>query len=207
LRPNLPGHLRHRCRRGPASLHPIATSFCPSQTPPVSDTLTTHTLDKAALCTCMCSIRRPCRRSVTIHRSFAYSSPMGGERASTARMRLAGEICCNCKITLPPLGPNERPRERYCSRCAPQPARRVYMSFMNAKGGWLCQFLEPDLKTPLPRTFTFQTPEKVEELIRRGGGMHDLASRQAVEHGLDMGRGGVYLNLTEEQYRTLKWRQ
>jgi hypothetical protein len=53
--------------------------------------------------------------------------------------------------------------------------RRVYMSFMNAKGGWYCQFLESDLKTPLPRKFTFQTLEKVEELIRRGGGMKDLA--------------------------------
>jgi hypothetical protein len=77
------------------------------------------------------------------------------------------------------------------------------MSFMNAKDGWYCQFLEPDLKTPLPRKFTFVTPDKVEELIRRGGGMRDLADRQAVEHGIEMGRGGVYLNLTEEQYRRL----
>jgi hypothetical protein len=82
--------------------------------------------------------------------------------------------------------------------------RRVYMSFMNAKGGWYCQFLESDLKTPLPRKFTFQTLEKVEELIRRGGGMKDLAEKQAVAHGLDMGRGGVYLSLTEDQYRALK---
>jgi hypothetical protein len=84
-----------------------------------------------------------------------------------------------------------------------QPTRRVYMSFMH-RDGWYCQFLEEDLKTSLPRKFTFQTPEKVEELIRRGGGMNDLASKQAVEHGLDMGRGGVYLNLSQEQYSKLK---
>jgi hypothetical protein len=81
---------------------------------------------------------------------------------------------------------------------------RVYVSFMDYKGGWYCQFLESDLKTPLRRKLTFQCPEKVEELIRRGGGMPDLAAKQAVAHGVDMGRGGVYLNLTEEQYRALK---
>jgi hypothetical protein len=77
------------------------------------------------------------------------------------------------------------------------------MSFTTAKGGWYCQFLESDLKTPLPRKLTFQTAEKVEELIRRGGGMTDLAAKQAVEHGIEMGRGGVYLKLTGEQYRKL----
>jgi hypothetical protein len=80
------------------------------------------------------------------------------------------------------------------------------MSFMNAQGRWYCQFLEEDLKTPLPRKFTFQTPEKVEELIRRAGGMSDLAAKQAVEHGIEMGRGGVYLRLTGEQYAKLTGR-
>jgi hypothetical protein len=42
------------------------------------------------------------------------------------------------------------------------------------------------------------------ELIRCGGGMSDLASKQAVEHGIEMGRGGVYLKLTGKQYRALK---
>jgi hypothetical protein len=81
--------------------------------------------------------------------------------------------------------------------------RRVYMTFF-LRNGWYCQFLEPDLKTPLPRTFTFATSDKIEELIRRGAGMRDLADQQAVEHGIGMGRGGVYLNLTEEQYGMLK---
>jgi len=59
------------------------------------------------------------------------------------------------------------------------------------KGGWLCQVLEADLKTPLPRTFTFQASDKVEELIRRGGGMKDLAAKQAIEQAINKGRGGV----------------
>jgi hypothetical protein len=54
------------------------------------------------------------------------------------------------------------------------------------------QFLEADLKTPLPRTFRFATPEKVVELAERGRGLKDLASRQALEHGIETGRGGVY---------------
>jgi hypothetical protein len=114
-----------------------------------------------------------------------------------------GEICCSCKNRLPPLGPTEMPRERYCSQCAPSQTRRVYMSFMLA-GGWHCQFLEPDLKTSLPRKFIFQTSEKVEELIRRGGGMKDLAAKQAVEQAINKGRGGVFLSLTVEQYARLK---
>jgi hypothetical protein len=37
---------------------------------------------------------------------------------------------------------------------------RVYMSFMD-RSGWQCQFLEADLKTPLPRKLTFASPGKV----------------------------------------------
>jgi hypothetical protein len=43
--------------------------------------------------------------------------------------------------------------------------------------GWYCQFLEADLKTPLPRKVTFATPEKVVELAERGRGLKDLASK------------------------------
>jgi hypothetical protein len=49
---------------------------------------------------------------------------MGGERHSTMRIRLAGKICCACKIGLPPPHAG---REAYCVRC--QPVHRVYMRF------------------------------------------------------------------------------
>ena len=77
------------------------------------------------------------------------------------------------------------------------------MSFM-LRDGWYCQFLEADLKTPLPRRFTFATPEKVVELVERGRGLKDLASKQALEHGIQTGRSGVYLHLTPDQYNKLK---
>jgi hypothetical protein len=77
------------------------------------------------------------------------------------------------------------------------------MYFMHSQG-WYCQFLEADLKTPLPRRLTFATPDKVLRLVERAGGLKDLAARQAIEHGIRMGRGGVYLMLTPEQYAKLK---
>ena len=136
------------------------------------------------------------------HSVFAYYSPMGGERQSTTRMRLAGQICCACKVRLQPE-PNQKPRERYCDRCAPR--RRVYMSFMLNRG-WSCQFLEADLKTPLPRKLTFSSPDKILQLAEHAGALKDLAARQAIEHGIEIGRGGVYLMLTPEQFAKLRKR-
>ena len=124
---------------------------------------------------------------------------MGGERASTSRMRLTGKICCVCRVSLKP-DPTRPTGERYCDRCAPR--RRVYMSFFS-RGGWYCQFLEEDLKTPLPRTFTFATSDKILQLAEHTGALHNLECRQATEHGVSVGRGGVFLLLTNEQYGKL----
>ena len=135
---------------------------------------------------------------------FAYYSPMS-ERASTARMRLAGRICCVCKSSIPP-DPNHSHGERYCVRCAAAkgPAtRRVYMSFMKTTG-WYCQFLEEDLKTPLPRKLNFASSDKIIGLAARAGALRNLECRQAIEHGIEVGRGGVFLMLTENQYAKLK---
>ena len=70
--------------------------------------------------------------------------------------------------------------------------------------GWQVQFLEPDLKTPLPRKLTFADAEKIRELARRGEAWGDSESRQMLEHAIETGRGGVYLRLTPEQYRALR---
>jgi hypothetical protein len=66
------------------------------------------------------------------------------------------------------------------------------------------QFLEADLKTPLPNTFTFAAPEKIKELARRGAAWGTSEARQMPEHAKETGRGGVYLRLTPEQYRKLR---
>jgi hypothetical protein len=59
------------------------------------------------------------------------------------------------------------------------------MFFQNRKG-WHCQFLEED---PLPRRFTF--------------GSEDLETLQALDHGIEIGRGGIRLKLTQERYARL----
>ena len=76
------------------------------------------------------------------------------------------------------------------------------MHFM-LRDGWYVQFLREDLRTSLRRTFTFQDAGKVEELAERGGAFKTLADRQGFEHGIRMGRGAVWLNLTDEQMRKL----
>jgi hypothetical protein len=77
------------------------------------------------------------------------------------------------------------------------------MSYM-LRNGWHCHFLEADLKTPLPRKLNFPGPEKIVETAERGGYVMNLEGRQALENGIEKGRGGIWLLLTEEQYQKLK---
>lgn len=77
------------------------------------------------------------------------------------------------------------------------------MSFFE-RGGWVVQFLELDAKTSIGRIRTFGSADKLRELIARTPTRLDLAAKQALEHAIQGGRGGVYLDLTSEQYRKLK---
>ena len=77
------------------------------------------------------------------------------------------------------------------------------MNFMLAKGGWSVSFLEEDCKTTLLRHFVFQSELKVLDLARHGGAGFNLAGRQAIEHGISMGRGSVWLKLTRDQHAKL----
>jgi hypothetical protein len=126
---------------------------------------------------------------------------MGGERASTTRQRLSGKICCSCKCSLPKPHTSG---EHLCARCTEdrKSRRRIYMSFVLSKR-WSCQFLEEDLKTSLPRKLTLEDPAKLFEVAERGGYRMNLEGRQAIERAIETGRGGIWLELTEEQYRNL----
>jgi hypothetical protein len=79
------------------------------------------------------------------------------------------------------------------------------MSFM-LKDGWHCQFLEQDLKTPLPKRLRFNNQEKLREIAERGGCNMNLEARQSLDHGIEIGRGGIWLELSEEQYQKLAQR-
>lgn len=121
---------------------------------------------------------------------------MSGERAVTARRRIAGEICCRCQIPLPPPT-----GERYCNGCSP--CRRIYMSFHLQKQ-WIVGFKEPDLKATAGRMRRFETSDKILALAERGGALKCLADRQALEAAIQKGSGGLWLLLTEDQYNRIR---
>ena len=74
---------------------------------------------------------------------------------------------------------------------SPNDRHRVYLSFQD-RHGWQCQFLEADLKTPLPKRLHFTWSGKIIELVQRGGGLLDQESRLMLEQGIATGRGGVF---------------
>jgi len=80
---------------------------------------------------------------------------------------------------------------------------RVYCFFMLNKG-WQCQFLLPDLKTTAAHPITFADPAKIVEMAERSNALKDLAARQAVDYGISMERGSVWLYLSDKQYEKLK---
>ena len=69
---------------------------------------------------------------------------------------------------------------------------------------WHCSFRESDAKTSRPKKLNFTDSTKIIELAKPGAAFLNLEHRQGVEHGILAGRGGVWLNLTLEQYRKLK---
>ena len=68
---------------------------------------------------------------------------------------------------------------------------------------WHCQFLGPDLKTPLPRKLNFKNPEKIRALAERSSTSLNLEARQSIDHAIALGRGGIWLELNQEQYEKL----
>jgi hypothetical protein len=63
--------------------------------------------------------------------------------------------------------------------------------------------MEEDLRTKAAPPRTFINPDNMVEMIRRGNGFRDLASKQAVEPAIIAGRGNVDLLLTQERYERL----
>ena len=90
----------------------------------------------------------------------------------------------------------------FAERASVPMLRRIHMSFV-LRDRWHCTFMEEDLRTPAAPPRTFTSPNNMIEMIRRGNGFRDLASRQAVEHAMLAGRGNVDLLLTEDQYAKL----
>jgi len=81
---------------------------------------------------------------------------------------------------------------------------RVYMHYMH-RHGYHISFMEPDLKTPLKRTLTFATSDKIFEMQERWGEDKSEEHLSNLKIEMGMGRpGGIWLILSAEQYAKLK---
>ena len=81
---------------------------------------------------------------------------------------------------------------------------RVLLNFQLYKDTWRVAFLEADCKTSLPLKLHFSSPDKVREMYRRHAKSKLLEDEQAMEHGLEIGRGGFWLEVNEDQYQVLR---
>jgi hypothetical protein len=94
-------------------------------------------------------------------------------------------------------------RKQWAKQAAERAAvHPVYLTFTRGRG-WLCEFVEESNRATIRRV-TVASPEKVREMATKGGALSDLASKQALEHGIESGRGGVTLKLTADQLASLK---
>jgi len=62
------------------------------------------------------------------------------------------------------------------------------MSFM-LRQGWHCQFLEEDLKTPLPRKVVLSDKQDLVAMAERGGCSFNLEAHRAIDHAIEIGPG------------------
>jgi hypothetical protein len=109
-----------------------------------------------------------------------------------------GEICCACKRFLPRP---HTPGEKYCSQCKP-PLKGVYVAF-ERKVSWHVVFSDGQTQKRLC-TVVFQDEQKLYELAKRGGALTNLEAKQAIELGIASGKGGLFLQLSPDQYAKLE---
>ena len=118
------------------------------------------------------------------------------EPLAASRRMHAGKICSACKSVLP--APHT-PGLKRCEFCRDK--HLVYMHFSRCFG-WRCRF-RTEARERLPRELTFRSAETLRELARRGNCVTDRWDREGFELGLEVGRGGIWLRLNDEQYRAL----
>ena len=106
------------------------------------------------------------------------------------------------------MGYMKRAEAREAARRDQSLTRRVYMSFfVRGAGEWIVGFLEADVRTPIGRGYCFGSADKVRELIARTPTRLQSEDRQALEHGIANGKGGVWLDVMGDQWAKLKRRK
>ena len=81
------------------------------------------------------------------------------------------------------------PGEPYCDRCRP-PLQVVYVA-IEKKVSWHLVISDSNSRRRLC-TLVFADDDKIGELVKRSGGLTNLESKQALEHGIDSGRGECF---------------
>jgi hypothetical protein len=84
-----------------------------------------------------------------------------------------------------------------------KPFPRVYMLFALGKD-WRVSFLANDLTTSPLKTLTFAGPEEIRGLAHRGQALGTSEAQALFDYSLRRGGGGLYLQLTPEQYSELR---
>jgi hypothetical protein len=118
-------------------------------------------------------------------------------RDPRARKRMrAGEICSSCRRPLPKP---HTPVFKRCASCAGK--HHVRITFFHFDG-WHCRFFTEHWQ-PLPRRITFRDAASIKETARRGDGLTDDAMEKSLDRQFKLGRGGIMLRLTDEQFRAI----
>jgi len=129
---------------------------------------------------------------------LALAQAIGHEAMRERRKMCTGKICSSCKSPLPQPQTSEAKR---CASCANK--HHVRMLFHRSFSfGWHCNF-STERWRPLPKRVIFSDAARIWEAARRGNGLIDDASREALELAIETGRGGIMLRLTDEQYQAL----
>ena len=128
--------------------------------------------------------------------SARYARSISDLPVSAGRKMRAGEICRSCKSPLPLP---HSPTLKRCGFCADK--HLIFMYFRRSSG-WHCGFRTEGRKK-LPRECTFNSSATVRELARRGNGLIDEWDRDGFELDLVIGKGGIWLRLSDEQYVAL----
>jgi len=86
-----------------------------------------------------------------------------------------------------------------------QAAHPVLMYYSRLESGWYCIFFDSrNLNVRLPRRLKFRDSEKVKELIQRGNAdLKSVEAQRALADSIKLGRGKIWLHLSEVQRATL----
>lgn len=133
---------------------------------------------------------------VLINRALFYARAISNEPLIAAQKVRAGKICRSCKTPLPLPHSNGL---KLCEFCREK--HLVFMYFRESCG-WHCAF-RTEARKKLPKEFTFGSAATVREMARRGNGLVDSWDRDGFEVSLELGKGGIWLRLSHDQFRAL----